>query len=285
MTVLTTGYWPTYQSTEVQLPKQMTDCLEVFQKFYEAKTSHRKLTWVHNLGTATLRGNWSKFGGKTHDLQGNTLQARILLLFNSLEGNGGDGGYAGTTGSSSSSSSSSSAAAAMDTGKRVLTLPEIETALGIDSSNCKKLMGTLVCSKYQVLAKIKPGTLDATTPDEEPLQFEPKPKTINSSDQFAVNDKFTCPHRKIKIPPPSQEETHKAERVEEDRTVAIEAAIVRIMKARRTLKHQQLVGEVLQQLSFFKPQPKLVKGRIEHLIEREYLERDAQDASTYRYLA
>ena len=59
----------------------------------------------------------------------------------------------------------------------------------------------------------------------------------------------------------------------------------RIMKARKRLKHHQLIAEVLAQLHFFKPQPKTVKKRIEHLIEREYLERDPDDQTVYKYLA
>merc|ERR1711964_423763 len=102
---------------------------------------------------------------------------------------------------------------------------------------------------------------------------------------FAPNVAFNCPQLKVRIPPPVTEEMHNKERVVEDRTIAIEAAIVRIMKARKQLTHQQLISEVLSQLSFFKPNPKIIKSRIEHLIEREYLERDQNQASTYRYLA
>ena len=65
----------------------------------------------------------------------------------------------------------------------------------------------------------------------------------------------------------------------------VAAAVVRIMKARKALSHQSLLAEVLSQLAFFRPNPKVIKRRIEALIDREYLERDPEVANAYRYLA
>jgi hypothetical protein len=72
-------------------------------------------------------------------------------------------------------------------------------------------------------------------------------------------------------------------RVDEDRGQQIEACIVRVMKARKTLGHQQLVSEVLNQLQSFRPAPAMIKQKIEGLIERDYLERES--GSSYKYLA
>ena len=108
---------------------------------------------------------------------------------------------------------------------------------------------------------------------------------VKSTDIFQFNETFTCPMRKIRIPMASLDDNSSTKRVEEDRSIAIEAAIVRIMKSRKTLQHQQLIAEVLTQLAFFKPDPKLVKRRIESLIDREFLERDPDQTNVYKYLA
>jgi len=82
------------------------------------------------------------------------------------------------------------------------------------------------------------------------------------------------------------EKTETKRRVDDDRKPQIEAAIVRVMKARRRLDHNGVVQEVTKQLSArFIPNPTDIKKHLENLIEREFIERDRNDRKTYVYLA
>ncbi|KAI5641475.1 cullin protein neddylation domain-containing protein [Phthorimaea operculella] len=83
---------------------------------------------------------------------------------------------------------------------------------------------------------------------------------------------------------PERRETRN--KVDEDRKHEIEAAIVRIMKARKKMGHPLLVAEVTEQLrARFLPSPVVIKKRIEGLIEREYLARSPDDRKVYTYVA
>jgi cullin 1 len=144
-----------------------------------------------------------------------------------------------------------------------LSFTELGKRLNLEEAILKPLMHSLSCGKYKVISKT------------------PASNKINTTDTFTANAKFSCNMRKLRIPMASLDATHNARKVEEDRSIAIEAAIVRIMKARKTLPHQQLIGEVLTQLAFFKPNPRVIKRRIEGLIEREYLERSADNTNVY----
>lgn len=71
-----------------------------------------------------------------------------------------------------------------------------------------------------------------------------------------------------------------------DRNSVLDAALVRTMKQRKSLPHNQLIAEVISQMSSsFKPDVPLLKNRIELLIEREFIERSPTDATVYNYCA
>ncbi|XVF62608.1 hypothetical protein PTKIN_Ptkin09bG0022000 [Pterospermum kingtungense] len=233
VTVLTTGFWPSYKSFDLNLPAEMVKCVEVFRDFYQTKTKHRKLTWIYSLGTCNLIG---KFEPKTMELIVTTYQASALLLFNSSDR---------------------------------LSYSEIMTQLNLTDDDVVRLLHSLSCANYKILNK------------------EPSTKTISPTDHFEFNSNFTDKMRRIKIPlPPVDEKKRVIEDVDKDRRYAIDASIVRIMKSRKVLGHQQLVSECVEQLGrMFKPDFKAIKKRIEDLITRDYLERDKDNPNIFRYLA
>jgi cullin 3 len=156
-----------------------------------------------------------------------------------------------------------------------LTYREIEQATDIPAPDLKRNLQSLACVKGKNV-----------------LRKEPMSKDISEDDVFIFNDKFSSKFYKVKISTvvaqkesePEKQETR--QKVEEDRKPQIEAAIVRIMKSRRLLDHNNIISEVTKQLQArFMPNPAVIKKRIESLIEREFLERDRADRKLYRYLA
>ena len=124
------------------------------------------------------------------------------------------------------------------------------------------------------------------------LRKEPPTRRVEESDVFHFNDAFTSKLMRVKIgtvsagkeSDPAAEKTRA--RVDDDRKPQIEAAIVRVMKARRALDHNGVVREVTKQLSArFVPNPTDIKKHLENLIEREFIERDRNDRRLFVYLA
>lgn len=134
----------------------------------------------------------------------------------------------------------------------------------------------------------------AVAPKTKLLRKVPMSKDIKVTDQFYFNEKFESPMTKIKVLAVSSgnkvendsENKETMDKLQETRKFEIDAAIVRIMKARKSMEHPLLVAAVTQQLSGrFKPDPMVIKRQIESLLDREYLERDKDQRNLYNYLA
>ncbi|KAI9106100.1 Cullin [Phlyctochytrium arcticum] len=252
--VLTSTFWPIVPggNETCNFPSEATEAMVHFQKFYHGRHSGRRLTWLAHLGTADLKANFEK-GRK--ELNVSTYGMVVLMgVFNKLA----DG--------------------------QSISYEQIRDDTGITDADLKRTLQSLSVAKYKILIKSSKG------------------KDILSTDSFKVNTSFSANLHKIKIQQISaatgqtsstgnslETEAERAEtmdKIDEARRLQVEACIVRIMKARKSLDHNNLVAEVVKQLGArFTPNPSLVKRRIEGLIERDYLERDKRDRKIYNYLA
>jgi hypothetical protein len=124
------------------------------------------------------------------------------------------------------------------------------------------------------------------------LQLKNKNSTVVNADTiYIVNEDFQSNLKKIKMNMEDYSVKIKEKKqvdttVERDRSFAIEAAIVRIMKSRKTISYKCLMEETAKQLlSYFNPDVKMIKQKIDALMSREYIERDEQDSTILHYMA
>lgn len=260
--ILTSNQWPFEtiaragddqdKTNSCKYPASVEKTKQLYSQFYLNKHTGRKLTWAPHLGDADVRASFKGADGRTnrYELNVPTYGMVILMLFNDIPDTQG------------------------------LTIEEIEAETNIPRADVVKTL-TSLCQipKWRVLRK------------------EPAGKELLNTDKFYYNPKFTSKYVKIKIAAVTtgankleNQEERKAtqKRIDDERGHAIEAAIVRIMKQRKELTHQQLMTETIQQLSQrFQPDINMIKRKIEALIDREYLDRgtDESKPAYYIYLA
>jgi hypothetical protein len=151
-----------------------------------------------------------------------------------------------------------------------LTVEEISSHTNLKDRDLSRTLSSLITSKI--------------------LYKEPE-DGFEGTHAISLNDKFVSKRLRFKPAAALQKETkeenietHKS--IEEDRKLFLQAAIVRIMKARKTLTHVNLVKETISQAKArFQPSIPMIKKCIEHLIEKEYLQRKEGETNTYSYVA
>lgn len=157
------------------------------------------------------------------------------------------------------------------------TLEALCSYTGLGEKECMRVISSLVHGKVKLLLREK-------IPLDVPIAL---------TDPVVVNEEFAHPMYRVKVasggaktPVATRDQESSANlthKVVADRKFVIEAAIVRILKMRRRISHTDLVTEVFEQCKF-SVEAADIKGRIETLIDREYIARDPQPGF-YFYVA
>ncbi|GAV27126.1 hypothetical protein PMKS-000587 [Pichia membranifaciens] len=277
--ILTANFWPmpvNKAMEEVTYVPALDIVKATFEKFYNNTYNGRNLTWAPNMCTIDLRMN---FPGKTYLVNMPTLAAFIVLTcFNDEE---------------------------TEDGSKSLTFEEIHQITKIPNSDLiRHLQSIAVAPKTRILKKtpisrdINPTDRFSLNLDFKSLQTKFKILAVSLSsassrmqagiNQISESDKFDATFSSSRLET-DEERSFTLTAVQRSREYEVDAAIVRVMKARQSAKYQVLVAEVVRLIGDvgkrFRPQPSLVKRRVEDLVDKEYLRRDENDRELFWYVA
>ncbi|XP_046975858.1 cullin-2 [Vanessa cardui] len=235
--VLQAGAWPLGGAmAPLAPPAQLERPARLFEAFYRASFSGRRLAWLHHLCTGELR---TRYTARVYHVSASTPQCALLLLFEEAD----------------------------EMGAR-----EARDALQLPADAWPRHVRPLID------AGLLTGDADGT---------------------LRLNLAFACKRTRLRLTcaaaPPGQgggsgsgsapggsESTH----CDDDRKMYLQAALVRIMKQRKVLRHTELIQEVVSQArGSFAPSVAMIKKCIEALIDKQYLERAPGTLDTYSYLA
>lgn len=151
----------------------------------------------------------------------------------------------------------------------VLTHDAVRRGTDLDATEVSNTLHSLVSGKHSPLVKRSSGN------------------DISASTEFSINPNFKGPDGAIiKIRAVQAPEVDKASEVREEvnsnRLQYIDAALVRLMKAKRTLDQTSLIAEAKRELRF-PVEITDVNNRIESLIGRELLSRDPSNSQLLSY--
>ncbi|KAJ3974992.1 Cullin family-domain-containing protein [Lentinula raphanica] len=251
--VLQRSAWPFEVSKkQILITDEMERQLSTFIAFYHQKHGNRKLDWDHALGTMSLKTRFRPPGRDAveKELSVSLYQGVILLMFQ---------------------------------GKDKLSFEEIkEVQHSIDDDDLRRTLQSLACGKKKILLK------------------EPSGRDVHDGDSFMFNEKFVLSEEgrkagykihvnSIQAKVSVKESASTNRHIQEDRKHLLDAAIVRIMKAKKQLTYEDIKLQTVEAVRrHFAPEVEEIKNRVEALVEQEYLERAERVAGqkpSFKYVA
>ena len=123
------------------------------------------------------------------------------------------------------------------------------------------------------------------------LRKHPQGRDVHETDHFTVNEALKNERRRIRINQIQHRDTREEQRSTEqrvfiDRELLLQAAAMRVLKARKTIRHAELTTEVVHQIrNRFAVDAAELKKAFERLIEKDCMERVEGERGMYRYIA
>ncbi|BHF58133.1 Cullin-1 [Sparganum proliferum] len=265
--VLSSNAWPFQAQTAFVIPPELAHCFEVFTNFYQKQHNGRKLSWCYHLSRGDVVTHYTK---SRYTFQVSTYQMAVLMLFNK---------------------------------DLVNTVSLIQSQTGIEMSTLVQVLHILLRARVLKLfdpnnpkderrtSKTADATAVATTVAKRSVDEDASDTVLAPETQLRLYTDYNNKRFRVNLNMPvkteaKQETEQTLVNVESDRKVIVQACIVRIMKTRKVMPHNQLINEVITQLSSrFKPTIPLIKHSLNSLIEREYIKRDLNNRETYEYIA
>jgi hypothetical protein len=244
--VLTCAYWPQTKPDDIFVtPDSLVQCQAAFERHYRRLNPTKQLKWQAERGMASLAIGFPK---GSREVSASVYQAAVLIAID---------------------------AAAPPRGAAGIQINELSRIAGIPVADLKPLIASMLLAKGLNLVRVvgAPGGVNAK---------------FTEADSVELNPDYSTAMRKLKLPTVSSagQDTVAQVTIDASRTQMLDAAIVKVMKSRKTMKQAALVELVIQSvIKFFSPQPTQIKVRIEQLINKDFLERDADEPDLFKYLA
>ncbi|KIK67321.1 hypothetical protein GYMLUDRAFT_37412 [Collybiopsis luxurians FD-317 M1] len=248
--VLQRSAWPfALGKKQLVVTDGMQKQLDTFSDYYKQKHKSRTLDWDHALGTMSLKTKFKPAGKPAveKELSVSLYQGVVLLMFQE---------------------------------KNEISFTEIREAQhSIEDDDLRRTLQSLACGKKKVLRKIPSG------------------RDVFDGDSFRFNDEFVITDEgkkagyrihvnSIQAKVSIKESATTNKHIQDDRKHLLDAAIVRIMKAKKSLAYNELTMQTIDTVKkHYAPEVDEVKRRIEALVEGEYLEREEGKKGVFRYLA
>lgn len=299
--LLKESHWPVFPADKFQLQlcsDAMEKCRSTFEKFYRESKSERKIRWLFNHGEVEIDTGYTpteskaKKTTKTAKRTKSTIkftvtpfQAQILVLFNKQKE---------WTGPELSKVLFPTGSA---TEKASELLENLFGALGPLIFDPKAPVSLVLTDedKKKLEEKAEGGEEEAEEGGEKKKKKKKKDvieeRELTETDKFFLKDSINSSVLRVAFAVESRKKTTKKENeinkyVRKKREFMLDAAMVRVMKARNVIKWAQFQTEVLKLVQKeWSPSPKEMKKRLGSLMERDFIKRSEEDENLLQYIA